>query len=460
MSDRSADTSNNPAASSAVGLISNLIKMGDAYAALGACTELRSAKLEELALKDRRQQLIAAAASFVPPRLLEALAGAGDPALDLRLSKNPSTPSAALARIVIDAPTRVRRYVATHPRADTETLSRLAGDVEIDVRRAVAGNRNTPGEIIRHLVIEKDTDIDRAAASAPASDGRTLAQLWDRGEIWIRAGIAEHENCPGHLLTQAATATDPLLRRKSAGNPAIQEELLLRLLVDPDEQVRVAAVRNASISEEQLCPDPSARVRRVFARRRRLPPEIMSQLASDDDSWVRRWIARNREVPAPLLEMLATDSEMAVRRSVARNSSSPEAVVIQLAADEEAWVRAGIALREDIPNEALALLLSDSRNDSERDVLGALGRNPRTPGERLEIIARSPDKDVRRSVAFNGAAPETALSLLAADAYPLNRAVVARRSDLSRLLYEKLLEDPEPQVRFAAAANLARAAVT
>jgi uncharacterized protein (DUF2336 family) len=127
-----------------------------------------------------------------------------------------------------------------------------------------------------------------------------------------------------------------------------------------------------------------------------------------------------------------------------------------LGADPQPWVRAGVALREDL-SPTVIILLAD---EQDRDVLGALGRNPRAPAAQLEAIARHSDKDVRRSVAFNPAAPAGALVLLAADPYPLNRAILAGHPGLALPLAESLLHDPEPQVRFAAAARLARSAAT
>jgi hypothetical protein len=63
---------------------------------------------------------------------------------------------------------------------------------------------------------------------------------------------------------------------------------------------------------------------------------------------------------------------------------------------------------------------------------------------------------VRRAVAFNRAAPPTEVALLAEDPYPLNRVIIAGHPALGLAQVERLLDDPEPQVRFAAAARLAR----
>ena len=127
-----------------------------------------------------------------------------------------------------------------------------------------------------------------------------------------------------------------------------------------------------------------------------------------------------------------------------------------LATDAAPWVRAGVALRGDAPESAINSLL----RDEDHDVLSALGRNPRTPPAQLAAIASHPDKDVRRSVVFNPSAGFVALGHLVEDPYPLNRALVAGHPGLPGVLAAGLLGDPDPQVRFSAAARLARAATT
>ena len=55
------------------------------------------------------------------------------------------------------------------------------------------------------------------------------------------------------------------------------------------------------------------------------------------------------------------------------------------------------------------------------------------------------------------AAPPGVLGIWPEDRYPLNRAILAGHRGLALPLVERLLDDPEPQVRFAAAARSGRA---
>ncbi len=88
---------------------------------------------------------------------------------------------------------------------------------------------------------------------------------------------------------------------------------------------------------------------------------------------------------------------------------------------------------------------------------GQLKRSVSSPFARgRSTSVGSPDKDVRRAVAFNRAAPAAMLAFLAEDPYPLNRVILAGHPNLGLAHVERLLDDPEPQVRFAAAAHLAR----
>src|SRR5690606_37184992 len=118
-------------------LVERLVELGDPYAALGACTVIKSPVLEGLALSSRRQKLVVAALPFAPEDVLYRLSLDADAPMMLRLAKNPATPREGLMRLLERRVTaKVRSYIASHPKADEVILSELAKDPALEVRQA------------------------------------------------------------------------------------------------------------------------------------------------------------------------------------------------------------------------------------------------------------------------------------------------------------------------------------
>jgi hypothetical protein len=124
----------------------------------------------------------------------------------------------------------------------------------------------------------------------------------------------------------------------------------------------------------------------------------------------------------------------------------------ELARDPDSWVRAGVAFRPDLP-EPIILELAE---EEDADILSGIGQNPKTPLGIMKRIAQHGDKDVRRAAILNGQAPLVVLKMLLDDPYPLNRAMLARHPALTEAEHERMIDDPEPKVRFCAVQALIR----
>jgi hypothetical protein len=74
----------------------------------------------------------------------------------------------------------------------------------------------------------------------------------------------------------------------------------------------------------------------------------------------------------------------------------------------------------------------------------------------VKRIAEHSDKDIRRAVILNNQAPLVVLKMLLDDPYPLNRVILARHPALTEAEHNRLIDDPEPQVRFTATQMLVR----
>jgi hypothetical protein len=79
-----------------------------------------------------------------------------------------------------------------------------------------------------------------------------------------------------------------------------------------------------------------------------------------------------------------------------------------------------------------------------------------TPLSVLKRIAQHSDKDIRRAVILNDQAPLGVLQMLLDDPYPLNRAMLVRHPALTEAEHKRMIDDPEPKVRFSATQTLVR----
>ncbi len=126
-----------------------------------------------------------------------------------------------------------------------------------------------------------------------------------------------------------------------------------------------------------------------------------------------------------LLVALSDVDDMGSRWAVAKNPHTPSEILEKLAKDEVNLVRALVATNPHTPPHVLHTLFSD-----EKIVRDGLSGNPNTPAKLLKILADDSDKMVRMRVAENPGTPQEILV--------------------------KLTEDSDPNVAKAAEVNLAK----
>ncbi len=408
------------------------------------------AAYEQTIFAHRRYPRLFAQAVYTPVSLLQRLAQEGDSLTLDKLVKNPATPAAVLNQLAQCSQEHPRlRHIAGHSNASAALLDSLD---EGAFRQTICRNPNTGLSQLNRLLPAASLHECKGMAQNPQADSSLLAALWQAcDDQYLHAEIAAHRHCPADLLNTAVLSDNPLLRRKSAGNPRLSKSQVAKLLADSHAPVRAATLRHLGARNIKLINEPARRVRRELARQSELDERMVESLSMDEDNWVRRWIARNPITPVALLTSLAIDDEPEVRRGVARNPLTPESLCRQLAVDTDSWVRAGIAIRPDLNPDIIEQLSSDE----SVDVLAGLGRNPLTPTSLLAGITEHSDRDVRRSVILNARASRSVLQSLLEDPYSLNRALLCGHAAMGSIEYWQLIEDPEPQVRFSAVQALA-----
>jgi hypothetical protein len=403
---------------------------------------------EELFFARRRHPRLFAQAIYTPVSLLKRLALEEDRTIQLKLLKNPSTPSDVLQSFAQDGQEPdILTAVAAHPQASTALLASLGQASQTGLHSALCRHANTGLAQLRRLLPGADINQRKAMARNAHCDRALLSALWRPDVPYLCAEIVVHENCPTTLLSYAVASENVLLRRKAARNPRLSNRQRTVLLKDHHPSVRATTLQYAGQVAVQSAQDSSPRVRRLQARQQQVAPRLIGQLSVDEDSWVRRWIARNPATPQAILITLAADAESKVRRGVARNLATPTSLRRQLANDPVAWVRAGIAYRDDLDLNMIERL----SDDSSIDVQAGLARHPKTPVTMLSHFAAQPDRDLRRAVILNPQTPMTVLQKLQQDPYPLNRVQLCRHPALNDVALWRFLDDPEPQVRFTSA---------
>ena len=319
----------------------------------------------------------------LPPRLLRRFTQEGSRHVRVAVAAHPSTPLSVAMTLVDDDEPKVRVQVVRHWQLSPQLLRRLARDVSDEVRIAVATNSNTPVDVLDTL----SKDRIAAVRGATAHYGGSVDAFF-----WL--------NLLSNLAKDRSAAV-----RQAAAYPL------------PDWQPRSA------LSVGWHGSDP-----------------VWDKLARDPSVNVRAACASNPNAPVEVLDLLATDHNAAVRRAVACNGAAPRAILRELAHDQNRWVRLQVASNPSAPTDLLVNMLESATSNThnarwriagnpaastrllrslyecgEPSILDALARNPSTPADLLEKLARSRCCLIREEVARNHAAPPLVLVALAGD---------------------------------------------
>lgn len=155
-------------------------------------------------------------------------------------------------------------------------------------------------------------------------------------------------------------------------------------------------------------------VRMAVAVNSSAPIEILERLA--EDQWenfngragVRQGVAGNPSASAEILSRLAEDADEQVRMAVAGNPSSPPQLLAGMADDDWEFyeVRELIASNPSSSTDTLSFLAGLRDEDPDIDVDSGLSAirvavagNPKTPTNSLHLLAEDPDSEVREAAA-------------------------------------------------------------
>jgi hypothetical protein len=138
------------------------------------------------------------------------------------------------------------------------------------------------------------------------------------------------------------------------------------------------------------------------------PPDVLLRLTAANTG--RSGLARRRDLPPGAAAVLAADRDVSVRQELASNPGLPPQVQAVLAADADSRVRARLA-------QGAEYFLT----------VGVHGRRFPEPLARevYELLARDPEPEVRRALAFNRHLPEDVRAAMLDDADSRTAAIAA-----------------------------------
>jgi hypothetical protein len=445
--------------SSAAALVSFALKAGDPYSA-AAVYELSVGKekkqIEEVMFAERRDVLALARWEHTPASVLEALSNSNDNAVLVRLDKNQNTPTRVLSQLYLKKSkysSSLRLLIAQHRHSSLGLLTNIV-QFESDEACLLAVSKNlaADSEVLSVLLGRFESSsilevLQKNISKHPSASSQLLEQLYNKGDVYVRAAVVGHINCTQRLIDAAVNDENELIKRQLAADKRLSGEVIFRLSLHQNKSVRSATASNASASKaviNSLLTDESDLVRRAIASRSDLTARSIKILMNDQDVWVRQKLARNSIVPYKVLEALSKDPQVDVRRGVARNPHCSVKLLKVLAEDVDFWVRSAVAYQRRTPKR----LLQGLADDKAVDVLSGVANNPNTPQVILKKLIASKEADVRRGVILNLSATRKTLLPLLEDDYYLHRLMLVANSKLKDKDKWQLCLDPDFQVRF------------
>ncbi|MEU6665735.1 hypothetical protein [Streptomyces sp. NPDC046727] len=280
--------------------------------------------------------------------------------------------------------------------------------------------------------------------------------------------------------------------RRLAGlalNPAVTQDILLRLLAEAPLAVRMVLCRDRDLPAavvDAVVAHPDARTRGFLAVNPHVDPAQRARLVDDPDWIVRCHLTEGPRVPLPhrprplpddtVVRMITTyDGEEPLGSTGFWQQMSWQLIRSMPTHPVAAVRRWGVGSWGSLPAERRAALLADP-DTSVRERAQELARwedpawvetqlPPRPCHGRTDILLNRAlseavvegvltapaHPDERATIALNPTLPPDAVVLLAADPDPRTRERIAGRADLRPAERRALVADPEPHVRRAVA---------
>ncbi len=395
----------------------------------------------------------------------------------------------------------MRRAIASNSEAPEALLRQLAEDSALGVRRAVARNSATTLEALCRLANDPDPVFRCDLVRNPALPAEELKRRASDSDAEVRKRVASHLSTPLSCVEKLGDDQSPHVREAVARRPDISDDLLARLCCDPNRDVAFRAQLNTSLSQDARTRflfgrADLAEARRIIALRRqrnrnepaqprmpaRKPPRFRFPVRYLHEPYDPSWNEKHREAldqatPGKRLAELVVEKNRSilgavagnknalpetleaiythplrswwVYGSLARNPNTPESILEKLARQPDADCRRNVAWNPKVPPRLLEELSADEANE----VREAVARNERTPVPVLEQMAQTTEDGTLCELAANAQTPIDIIRRLAAGAKPKRREYLAMNKALPAGIRAQLLHDSEYPVRWRLAKN-------
>ena len=212
---------------------------------------------------------------------------------------------------------------AAHTQCPPLLLVHLSNNPAAAIRRSVIDNSSCPQVVIHKFVSDPSSWVRSEFAASGHCPQSMLSRLAADDDSEVREAVLAGA-CPQNLVTQLASDPDQRVRYRAASHRQCPRDVLKHLArSDEDLQVVTAAVENPNLGDADLTEiivDANSATRVIIAGLVYCPVDVAETLATDPDEDVRVAVVRNDHCPHDLLERLAeTDPSSRVRSEADTN---------------------------------------------------------------------------------------------------------------------------------------------
>ncbi|MFF4450796.1 hypothetical protein [Streptomyces sp. NPDC001502] len=415
-------------------------------------------------LEDEWVRWVVPRRTVLPPEVVDAILAHPDRRVRCAFAENAEADPGQRARLLDDPDPRISLALAMGPlayRRRAEPLpdhayERLLAHPHPLVPHELVASGATPHHILAPLADHEDPLFRRASCRAWDRLARqTRERLLHDEDLGVRREAAarichEDEEATTWLVGELGDSwqvidilgTGRLTRELAervvaeggrlaaiAANPTLPPDLVARLAVDPDPQVRLRVSARPELAESERAAidytvDAEDRLPTLdWVWERRADAEFLRRCARSAHTWLRRSAAVCPGLPTDAVELLAGDPDFAVRLLLAEfHPEPPPELLLDLYLNGTHRAVLMLVTRPGFPAAGLAARFGDSPDPERRSL--AL-RDPGLEPELLDRLSRDPD----------------------------TRTAAARDPRLPVARIRELLADPDPDIAAAAAAN-------
>lgn len=165
-----------------------------------------------------------------------------DPDLADSVAGHPWAPTEVLERVAQSSGWYARANAGRNVRTPITTLEALAADAESSVRAGVLENRHLPTEHLERLARDESWEVRQELAKRADCPVELLTMLAQDEDEGVRGAVARHRATPASTLVALAEDEEAGVRSCVPLGAACSDALARRLLTDPAQGVRDAAI--------------------------------------------------------------------------------------------------------------------------------------------------------------------------------------------------------------------------